>query len=169
MTRRLAPLRPFWIEEPLAVDRLDAYRRLKSETGAPIASGEHRHTRWEHKPFFDAGVLDIAQFDVLWVGGISESVKLCTLASAYDLRVMPHGGCMHATLHVIAAIPEWRCPLVSYVPQLIEKDQAFLARKLRCEGGFMDLPPGPGLGLELDERVVRARRRVSFIPESGAR
>ena len=57
----------------------------------PISGGEHEYTRWGLKQLMDAEAVDVLQPDIYWCGGITETLKICALASAYDLPVIPHG------------------------------------------------------------------------------
>ena len=103
-----------WIEEPLPPDDYRGYEALgKHSSQVAIATGEHEYTRWGFRDLIETGGVSILQPDLAWVGGISETRRICHLASAYHLAVVPHaGGLSAAGLHLIksqvnAPYAEW--------------------------------------------------------------
>lgn len=163
MAREILPYRPTWLEEPLHPEQLEGYKRIKRDTGIPLAAGEHFYTRWNVKQFLDAGVLDFVQADPEWCGGITELVKICALAEAYEVKVVPHGHHILAAAHVVAAQPPSVCPMVEYLFQShLDRMQYFHKRVLRPEKGWLELPTQPGLGLELDEDKIAEKREMKW-------
>lgn len=155
---RLADLRPRWLEEPLMPDRIDALSALRAKVPFPIATGEHEFTRWGLKRLMDAGAADVLQPDVYWIGGISEAMKACALASTYDLPVIPHGHSVPATIQVLAAQPESICPWLEYLVKWNEEHQFFYRHPIRPVGGVVKLPTAPGLGVDIDESKIAVER-----------
>ena len=98
MAHQLAELQPRWIEEPLlpAKERLGC-AAIRRDSPIPIATGEHQYTRWGLKELMDAGSADVLQPDIYWAGGLSEVLKICTIASTYDVQIDPHGHSVPAT------------------------------------------------------------------------
>jgi L-alanine-DL-glutamate epimerase-like enolase superfamily enzyme len=160
--RGLLPYRPAWLEEPFPPNRLDAFRRLKAETGIPIATGEHVYTRWEFRPFLDEGLLAVVQADPDWTGGVTELARVADLASAYGVRLVPHGHSIAAALHVVASRPPATCPMVEYLFSHLPRLQYFHKRPITAEGGWVALPTAPGLGIELDEAKIESREELSW-------
>ena len=156
MLRVLAPLRPAWMEEPVPPERVGALRQLRS-TGIPIATGEHVYTRWQAKELLTAEAVDVLQVDPDWTGGISELVKICALASAFDVPVIAHGHSLLAALHVAAAQSPQVVPMVEYLVRYQEHKQFFHAPIYRPAQGAVALPELPGLGLVLDESKIDGR------------
>jgi L-alanine-DL-glutamate epimerase-like enolase superfamily enzyme len=156
--RRIAPYRPFWLEEPVPVDRLDALRAIRAGSGIPIATGEHLYTRWQVKQLLDAGAADFVQADPDWCGGISELVKIAAVCSAFDVPLYPHGHSLHAALHVAAACPPTVFPMVEFLILHQRSKQRFMKGYLEPEKGMVALPSAPGLGIELDPAKVQGRR-----------
>jgi L-rhamnonate dehydratase len=156
MAQRMAPYRPRWLEEPVQPDRIEAYARIRREGGIPIAGGEHEYTRWGFKVLLDAQGVDVVQADPDWTGGITELVKICALASAYDKPVIPHGHSVVPALHVIASQSPAVCPLLEYLVLHNQAKQWFHKETFMPENGVVRLPTEPGLSIELDpERVER--------------
>jgi L-alanine-DL-glutamate epimerase-like enolase superfamily enzyme len=90
IVRALEDVHPFWIEDPIRADAVDAYRRLRERTTLPIAVGEALAGARAFKPLLDAGALDVAIVDPGWTGGISEAVRIATLADAHGVSFAPH-------------------------------------------------------------------------------
>lgn len=162
MARRLEEYAPRWIEEPVLPDKIEQYAEIRRNVTIPISGGEHEYTRWGLKMLMDAGACDVLQADIYWAGGISEMQKICALASAYDLPVIPHGHSTPASAHLIAAWPKTTCPLLEYLVKWNEIHQHFLKTPLKPQGGMVILPTAPGLGMELDEEKVESQEELSF-------
>ncbi|MDE3198206.1 MAG: mandelate racemase, partial [Acidobacteriota bacterium] len=88
--------RPRWIEEAAQAEKIGSFAELRRGTRIPVASGEHIQGRWEVYDYLKEGALNVIQCDPEWCGGTSELVKICALASIYDLPVIPHGHSLHA-------------------------------------------------------------------------
>jgi L-alanine-DL-glutamate epimerase-like enolase superfamily enzyme len=160
MARRLAEYQPRWIEEPVLPDKIAQYAEIRRNVTIPISGGEHEYTRWGLKTLMDAGACDVYQPDIYWCGGISEMMKICALASAYDVVVIPHGHSTPASAHLIAAWPQTTCPLLEYLIKWNEIHQFFLKHPLKPVGGLITLPTLPGLGMDLDEAKVENRQEL---------
>ena len=162
MARRLEQWYPRWIEEPVLPDKIEQYAEIRRNVQIPIAGGEHEYTRWGLKSLMDAGAVDVLQPDVYWAGGLSEMQKICALASAYDLPVIPHGDSVHATVHILASQPPTACPLLEYLIKWNEIRQFFLKHRIEPVNGQVSLPTEPGLGMAFDEDKIQERRDISF-------
>lgn len=161
MARQLAPYNPRWIEEPLMPDKeREGCALIRQASPVPIATGEHQYTRWGLKGLMDARSADILQPDIYWAGGISEVTKICALASAYDLPVIPHGHSVPAAAHLIASQPENICPLLEYLIKWNEIHQFFFKEPVKPVGGVVRLNEKPGFGVEIDESKIVARRVI---------
>ena len=162
MARRMEEFHPRWIEEPVLPDKIEQYAEIRRNVTIPISGGEHEYTRWGLKMLMDAGACDVLQPDIYWAGGISELMKICALASAYDLPIIPHGHSTPASAHLIAAWPVTTCPLLEYLIKWNEIHQFFLKTPLKPVDGYVILPTTPGLGMELDEAKIEHRKELSF-------
>lgn len=162
MARRLEEYSPRWIEEPVLPDKIEQYAEIRRNVNIPISGGEHEYTRWGLKALMDAGACDVYQPDIYWCGGISETQKICALASAYDVVVIPHGHSTPASAHLIAAWPQTTCPLLEYLIKWNEIHQFFLKQPLKPVGGVVKLPTTPGIGMDLDETKIESRQAVTF-------
>lgn len=146
---------PFWIEEAFISDQVEEFAKLQKATSIPVASGEHFYGRWEVQRFLKADALRVVQADPEWCGGVSELVKICTLASTHSVRVIPHGHGLHAALHVVASQSPLVCPLVEYL--LLHKPSKLYFEKNAPVpvNGRIALPDRPGFGIEFDPAKVQ--------------
>ena len=150
MARLLADVTPRWVEEPVLPDKYDVCAQIRAATPFPISNGEHEYTRWGFRRLLEAGAQDVLQPDICWAGGITETLKICALASAYDIEVIPHGHSSHATAHLLASQPPTLCPLQEYLIKWNVVLQFFLKERIEPVDGYVELPQSPGLGLEID-------------------
>lgn len=157
MLEALAPFSLAWLEEPLPPERVGTFRKLNADSKVPLATGEHVYTRWQVKELLDAGAIDFVQTDPDWTGGITELVKICALASAYDVPVVAHGHSLLTALHVAGSQSPTTVPYVEYLVRHQARKQAFHTPAYGPEKGHVDLPDLPGLGLVLDEAKVENR------------
>ena len=162
MAERLEEYEPRWLEEPVLPDKIESYAAIRRQVRVPIAGGEHEYTRWGLKALMDAEAVDVLQPDIYWAGGITEMLKICALASTYDLPVIPHGHSTPASAHLIASQPASVCPRLEYLVKWNEIHQFFLKTPLKPRGGVVRLPDTPGIGMELDESRVEAQRLVRW-------
>jgi len=153
------PYRPLWIEEPFSSEKLDSFVQLRRDTTIPIATGEHFYGRWEVNRFLRRDALDVVQADPEWCGGTSELVKICAIASAGDVHVVPHGHNIHAALHVVLSQSPMTCPLVEYLVHFKPEKAHFEKSPHVPVNGRIALPTRPGFGIELDEAKIERRER----------
>ncbi len=160
MARKLKAYDLFWLEEP--VDPVDDYGTMASirrDSGMTIAAGENIGHAGEARYAMELGALDIFQPSVTKIGGILAMGKAIAVAKKHGVRVMPHspyfGPGLIATLHVIAAcLPNSLCERF-----YCELEATPLGEAITARDGHMQVPQGPGLGIDIDERVI-ARYRV---------
>ncbi len=134
-----------WIEEPLDAYDVEGHRQLADALDTPIATGEMLASVAEHVRLIDARACDILQPDAPRVGGITQFLRLATLADHAGLQLAPHFA-MEIHLHLAAAYP--REPWVEHFDWL---DPLFEER-LETREGRMLVPDRPGLGITLSER-----------------
>jgi L-alanine-DL-glutamate epimerase-like enolase superfamily enzyme len=166
MAELAAPYRVWWFEEPVLADMIPQYaeirRAVKGIPGAPgISGGEHEYTRWGIKALLDAGAVDVLQPDPTWAGGLTEMRKICALASANGIPVIPHHGGM-ASMNLIASQTITTCPIQEWLIQAGIVGQAFYVHKIEPVNGHIELPTAPGIGIELDESVIESREELTF-------
>lgn len=157
MAKKIEKYNPRWIEEPVLPDKIGSCAAIRKAINIPVATGEHEYTRWGLKALMDAQAADVLQPDIYWAGGVSEVMKICAIASAYDLPVIPHGHSVPTTAHLIASQPANVCPILEYLIKWNEVHQFFLKYPVRPENGFVSVPDRPGMGLEFDEAKIESK------------
>jgi L-rhamnonate dehydratase len=158
--RQVAKYRPRWIEEATQAEKIESFAELRRGAGFPVASGEHIQGRWEVANYLKAGALDVVQCDPEWCGGITELLKICTVASLYDVPVIPHGHSIHAALHVIASQSPAVCPLAEYLVLKMRSYYHFEKVVPAPVKAHFTLPDTPGFGIEFDAAKVESQERM---------
>lgn len=161
LLERIAEYHPRWLEEPVPPDRIGDFAMIRGSSTVPLATGEHEYTRWGFLQLLQNDAVDVIQADPDWCGGISELVKICTLASAYGRPVIPHGHSVHAAINVIAAVPPATCPMAEFLLRAQVAKQFFHQEMLQPENGSLPLPTAPGLGIELDDTKIERRSELN--------
>lgn len=149
ISKQISKLNIEWIEEPLSPDDLTGYAILKEKSAVPIAGGEHEFTSAAFSPLIEQKLHSVLQPDVCWCGGLTELIKIYTMAKSAGLRVCPHRGCEIWALHAIAALDpdplaETGRPWMTWVdgqPQVVD--------------GLIELSDRPGFGLNLNEHNLK--------------
>jgi D-galactarolactone cycloisomerase len=167
--RELEALDIEWFEEPISPEDIDGYVEVSRALDMAVAGGENEMTRWGFRDLVVRKAMDIIQPDVCAAGGISECRKIATLAAAHGVECVPHawGSAigLAATLHFLAALPD-QPPSFRPMPPMLEFEQCenpfrdLLSKEPLVQvRGKMQIPTGPGLGIEI-ERSVLERYRV---------
>jgi D-galactarolactone cycloisomerase len=156
MARALEPYRLFWLEEPVwPPEDYAGLARVAAATDTPIALGENESTLHGFNEIVRQRAGDVLQPSITKVGGISEFKKIAALAQAANLPIAPHsfyfGPGLAATLHVAATIGG---PLPVEFPTG-DQETPFLARPIQARDGWLEVPKGPGLGVELNPEALR--------------
>jgi galactonate dehydratase len=143
---------PFWFEDPIRMDSIDAVAEFASATNVPVCASETLGARWEHHRILEAGAAGIIMPDLTWCGGISEAKKIASLAETFHRPIAPHDcsgpvalmACIHLCLNVPNALIQetvrafytgWYKELVTTLPKI--------------EHGHVYPPEGPGLGTDI--------------------
>ncbi len=147
-----------WFEEPVPCTNLRGMAEIRRATSIPISTGENEFTRFDFKKIIEAEAAEVLQPDIAITGGLSETRKICDLASAWSLRCAPHvwGSALlwAASLQLAAAVPNYFlfefCQ--SYNPMLYD----LITTPVKVEeDGFVTIPDQPGLGIELQPDLER--------------
>ena len=159
----LADSNVFFLEEPLSPDDLAGFAHLVDASPTPIATGEKETTRFGFRDLMEHGGLRIIQPDVARAGGLTEMRRIADLAAARGARIIPHCWAtdvlVSATLHFLAAQADPAYQEFNVMDNPLRT--GLLTEPLRPRDGHLRVPEGPGLGVELDERLLEAYRWVS--------
>jgi L-rhamnonate dehydratase len=153
---------PRWIEEASHPEKIESFATLHRSTTIPIASGEHFYGRWEVEHYLEAGGLSVVQADPEWCGGITELLKIGTVASLHDVPVIPHGHCIHAALHVIASQSPMTFPLGEYLINKMRHFYHFEKNAPFPQHAHFALPTGPGFNIELDPAKIESQKILAW-------
>jgi D-galactarolactone cycloisomerase len=153
-----------WFEEPLAPDDLEGYVRLREHAPLPIAGGEVLTRRQAFQPWLERRAVDIIQPDVTKCGGLTEVRRIAWQAADHHVQLVSHGWNtavgLAADLHLAAALPVAR--YVEFLTPAPYIDSLLVEPFGLDDEGYLRIPEGPGLGIELDRaslaRFVGNRR-----------
>jgi L-rhamnonate dehydratase len=155
--RRMAGARPYWIEEPFWPDEYELYRTLADGVDVAIAAGEEETTIWDFERLIDRGGVSVVQPDVTRAGGLRECVRIAEFAHRRGCRTVTHswstGIIKAASLHVLAVIEE--AEYFEYCVQTTDLNQRLVHERFEVRDGMVEIPTAAGLGVTLDDDVVR--------------
>jgi galactonate dehydratase len=155
LCQALEPMHPLFIEEPVLPENVDALVAVARSTTIPIATGERLFTRFEFREVLEKNAAVILQPDLSHAGGILETRKIAAMAETYYAAIAPHCPlgpiALAACLQVDACAPNFLCQ------EQVCLGDGYLKEPFPVVGGHIPVPPGPGLGIEVDEDAVRAQ------------
>jgi len=160
LLRHVEEQRLYWFEEALEPDDLDGYRRLSDAAAVRIAAGEADSGLRPFRELALRGHVDVLQPDVARCGGFTVARRIGELSRELSVEVVPHcfstGVLVAASLHLVAALdrPTWSEFSVADSPLV----NGILAEPFALRDGALDVPTGPGLGIELDDELVERMR-----------
>ena len=152
------PLAINWWEEVLSPDDDEGYRQIKAaHPTLKWTTGEHEYTRYGFRRLIEDRVIDILQPDVMWVGGLTELLRIAAHAAAYDIPVIPHGSGPYS-YHFVAS--QTGAPLCEYVATSADGASILPVFGDLFEGeevpenGTLRLTDAAGFGMQLANRSV---------------
>jgi L-alanine-DL-glutamate epimerase-like enolase superfamily enzyme len=142
-----------WIEDPFPSEMVDAVARLRAGCQIPLALGEDGTGRWTFLDILRRGHADYLRIDATVMGGISEAMRVCALASAYGIPVSPHIF-SEVHVHLGAAFPGVLCVEMTEPRYEVDLMYRLLTHRIELRDGAIDAPQEPGLGVDLDRAAV---------------
>ncbi|WP_088105778.1 galactonate dehydratase [Halalkalibacter urbisdiaboli] len=163
LAKELEPFRPMFIEEPVLPENNEALREIAQHTHIPIATGERMYSRWDFKQLLADGYVDIIQPDLSHAGGITECKKIFSMAEAYDVAVAPHcplgpialASCLQVDATAHNAFIQEQSLGIHYNQGSDLLDYLSDPSVFNYEDGHVKIPQGPGLGISVNEEVVK--------------
>ena len=171
IAREIERYHPFWYEEPVLAENIDALAAVKQEINIPVVTGEELYTKFEFREVFEKRAADIINPDVCNVGGILELKEIAAMAEPYYVVVSPHNynsttvG-LAATIQVSTAIPNFL--ITEYFVNLETFGKEIAVTPFEVVDSYIQVPDGPGLGIELDEEAL-ARHPYQPFPARSPR
>ncbi len=167
IAKALTPYQTFWHEDPIKMDSLSSLKRYADISPAPISASETLGSRFAFRDLLETGAAGVVMLDISWCGGLSEARKIAAMAEAWHLPIAPHDctgpivlcASTHLSLNAPNALVQesvrafyktWYRDLVTALPEV--------------KNGMITVPPGAGLGMELNpdlERAFTVSRRTS--------
>lgn len=165
--RELERLDVYWFEEPVSPEDLDGYAEVTQRLDMAVAGGENEFAKFSFRAILQHRAMDIIQPDVCAAGGITECKKIAALAQAHAVQCVPHAWGtaigLAATLHFLASLPDTP-PCLVPIPPMLEFEQTFnpfrdrLSTPIAHDHGWVAVPTGPGLGIEIDRGILDTYR-----------
>jgi D-galactarolactone cycloisomerase len=167
--KAIEPADIHWFEEPISPEDIDGYRELKNLSSIYLAAGENEFTKIGFRDWISRRAVDILQPDLCSAGGFTECRKISALAQAWHMTLIPHvwasGIGLAASLQFLATVPPAPLALKPIEPMLeydqsshpFRQDLIFHAIKMR--DGMVDVPDGPGLGIDVNREIIERYER----------
>ncbi|MDP1868851.1 MAG: mandelate racemase/muconate lactonizing enzyme family protein [Bradyrhizobium sp.] len=163
--RMIEPYDIGWFEEPVPPEDVAGYREVKAALSIPIAGGECEFTRFGFRDLLASRAIDIVQPDTCAAGGLSECKKIADIAEAFGVRYNPHvwgtGIAIAASLQLLAVLPSQTPHSLAPLEPMLEFDrtehpirQSLLLQPIEHVKGIVQVPGGPGLGIDVDRDML---------------
>ncbi|HJL57714.1 MAG: mandelate racemase/muconate lactonizing enzyme family protein [Pelagibacteraceae bacterium] len=156
LAKKIEPYDPLWFEEPVPPDNIDAMALVALKTSIPIATGERLSTKYEFSKVIEKKAASIIQFNLGRVGGILEAKKISAIAEANGIQIAPHLYCgpivAAANIQIATCVPNFL--ILECIYKLDGFYAEILKKPIQWKDGFVIPSKEPGLGLEIDEKII---------------
>jgi len=168
LLKELEPLRPIFVEDAVVSAMVESMADLARATSIPLCIGERLHSRYDFKKVFELRAAQVINPDPAHVGGISETVRIGHWAETYDVALAPHcplgpvalAACLQVNAICHNAFIQEQSLGIHYnqgndLHDYVKPDHGFT-----LADGKLQIPTGPGLGIEVDEeKLVEAAKQ----------
>jgi galactonate dehydratase len=161
-----------FIEEPVNCQNVEIMADIARGTHLPIATGERVFTKWGFREVLEKGAATILQPDLCHAGGISEVRLIAGMAESYYAAIAPHNPLgpisLAAGIQLAASIPNFLCQ------EQVSLGEGYLKKPFVVNDGYIDVPLGPGLGIEIDEDQLKEnlnhnwQNKQTYDPNDGS-
>jgi galactonate dehydratase len=155
LIKGLEPYQPYFVEEPCQAQNHDVMAEIARGTHLPIATGERVFTKWGFLDVLQKRAATILQPDLCHAGGLTECRIIAGMAEAYYASVAPHNPLgpisLAAGVQLAASIPNFLCQ------EQVSLGEGYIKQPFTVREGFLELPTGPGLGIELDDNALESK------------
>jgi galactonate dehydratase len=171
----VAPMRPFFVEEPLRPENYDALAKLAAKVDVPLATGEMLYTRHEFRELINTQAVNIIQPDICLMGGLWEMKKIAAMAEASYMSVAPHNPCgpIATAVNVHFAASTTNFIILEYHADDEGARREIVDEPMKLVNGYLELPDKPGLGIDLNIEAMAKypfkswRRPVPIRPDGS--
>ena len=160
VAKLMEPLGLMWLEEPIAAENIDAYKKITESTSTPICAGENIYLAYGFRRLLEIGAVDIIMPDLQKAGGLGEAQRIANLSNLYYVPFAPHmvGSFLAAmsSCHVCASVPnfmvlEWQ--IYFHTNPMFDEIVDYDGEKV--VDGFIPLSEKPGIGVEINEEGMK--------------
>ena len=169
---RIEDLRPFFVEEPMLTSDLGKLKWLSDRVKVPLCQGESQFTKFGFQEMIDRHLVSYINPDVIHAGGISECKKIAALAEAHFIDVALHNA--QSPVMTLAGLHVNACTTNCVIHEFNQareyaawEEDLYGGVRIRYRDGFAELPPGPGLGIDIDEETAKRRPGRPFTETRG--
>ena len=157
VANRMEEFRPFFYEEPVPPQNLDALKKVSEHINIPIATGERLLTKFDFAELLPMHAVALIQPDIMYAGGILETKKIAAMAEAHYVGIQPHN--CYGPFNTLAALHLDTC-----TPNFMIQEgglhtwfqDAVIGDMPVQKDGYFGIPPGPGLGCAMNEDWIAA-------------
>jgi L-alanine-DL-glutamate epimerase-like enolase superfamily enzyme len=155
-SKEIEKLNIFWLEDPVKRFDISGLKKVRESSNIPIAMGEQYYLLEDFKELLAGNLIDYAQPDAVRCGGISECKRIADIANSYSIKYVPH--CWEsavaevANLHIVAA--SYNGIMIEYPTIYNPLLTDLLKQEIEVKNGFIQVPKSPGLGIELNEKIL---------------
>jgi L-alanine-DL-glutamate epimerase-like enolase superfamily enzyme len=166
--RAVERYRPFFIEDPVRSEHIEAYRRVRAHTSVPLAAGEQLDTKWRYRALIEEELVDYARIDIAIAGGFTEARKIAALCETHMIGIVTHNaiGPVTTTAALHLHLATTNAPVMEVARQPAESLAEALSGQPEFEDGCLVASEAPGLGLTVD-RAALARK--GYVPHEMPR
>jgi galactonate dehydratase len=158
IARQLEPFQPGWIEEPCPPEDIPSLRKVADHVRIPVATGERYFTHHGFREVIESGAPDILQADVIHAGGLLDMKKIAAMADTHSMVMAPHNS--NGPVSTAASVHFDFCtPNIKVQECFDDFSETWVLEAVpgapRPKDGYFDLPQGPGLGISLNEDLIK--------------
>ncbi len=158
--RRLEQYRPLFLEESVPPENIDEMVKVAAAVNVPLATGERLYTRHQFRDLLEKQIVSFIQPDLCHCGGFNEGRKIAAMAEPYHVKVLPHNP--NGPISTLVGVHFGACSANFMMLEMIRPDGASRRPDLgnifenmpTQKDGFLDVPDGPGWGVEFDESLL---------------
>ncbi len=163
LLKELEAYRPLFVEEPVLAEHAEQYAELSRASSIVLAAGERMFSRFEFKHVFERGGIGIVQPDLSHAGGITECLKIASMAEAYDVGLAPHcplgpvalAACLAVDFVSYNAVLQEQSMGIHYNQGAELLDYVINKDDFAIKDGYIKPLSKPGLGVEVDEDRIK--------------